>query len=92
MALDSLAAAYADDDTELVHVAVERYLAAATNDLEQLVIVPPPLADLLRADTDWDISIAGVRRALDRAKRRRAAITFNTRTTDSTPSEAVAKE
>lgn len=94
MALDSLSKEYAnvDDRTEVVRVAVERYLAAATNDLEQLVIVPAPLADLLRSETEWEISIAGVHRALDRGRRRRAAITFNPGTTDSAASEAVAKE
>jgi hypothetical protein len=47
--------------------AVDRYLAAVTNDLALLVPVPPFLAEKLRAEMDWGTSQTAIERALTRA-------------------------
>jgi len=76
MGLDSaLALAGSEADrSQAVGGAVDNYLAAITNDLAQLAIVPPFLAEELRKDMDWDISASGINRALDRGARMRAGL------------------
>ena len=76
MGLDSaLALAGSETDrSQAVGEAVDSYLAAITNDLAQLAIVPPFLAEELRKDTDWDISASGINRALDRGARMRTGL------------------
>jgi hypothetical protein len=75
MRLDSaLAHAVSDEDrTRAVAGAVDGYMEAITNDLAQLAIVPPFLAEQLRQDMEWDVSSSGVNRALDRGARMRSA-------------------
>ncbi len=76
MKLDStLALAGSEADrSQAVGEAVDNYLAAITNDLAQLAIVPPFLAEELRKDMDWDISASGINRALERGARMRTGL------------------
>jgi uncharacterized protein YdbL (DUF1318 family) len=76
MGLDSaLALAGSEADrSQAVGEAVDNYLAAITNDLAQLAIVPPFLAEELRKDREWDISASGINRALDRGARMRTGL------------------
>ena len=76
MKLDSaLALAVSDEDrNRAVASAVDSYMAAITNDLAQLAIVPPFLAEQLRQDMAWDVSSSGINRALDRGARMRSAV------------------
>ncbi len=69
MALDSALTMSAN-----VAETVAEYLAAVATDVAQLVIVPPFLAEKLRQEADWEISVSGVNRALDRGAQRRASL------------------
>jgi hypothetical protein len=51
---------------------VDEYLAAIANDLAQLAIVPPFLAEELRDEMSWEIYPRGVNRALERGTRMRS--------------------
>ena len=84
MGLDStLALAGSEADrSQAVGDAVDNYLAAITNDLARLAIVPPFLAEELRKDMDWDISASGINRALDRGARMRAELSAQATPTD----------
>ncbi len=76
MALDS-ALAGAQDPTERVRVAaaaVDRYMAEVTSDLALLVLVPPFLAERLRAEMEWEVSLEGVDRALAHGARLRVLL------------------
>jgi hypothetical protein len=77
MGLDSalaLAGYEADQRSQVVGEAVDSYLSAITNDLAQLAIVPPFLAEELRSDMEWEISASGINRALDRGTRIRSGL------------------
>lgn len=68
MGLDSgIVTATVDDRSQLVEDVVDDYLAAVTTDVAQLVMVPPALADRLRAEEDWSLSTPGLKRALVRS-------------------------
>jgi len=62
------------DRLTAVDTLVNNYLSAVTNDIEQLVIVPPFLAEQLRSVMEWEISPSGVNRALERGVRLRTEL------------------
>jgi hypothetical protein len=70
----SVAIASSIDRFAAVDTAVNNYLSAVTNDVAQLVIVPPFLAEQLRGAMEWEISPSGVNRALERSVRLRAGL------------------
>jgi hypothetical protein len=76
MGLDSAlhTATSATDRSRVVGSAVDSYLEAVTNDLAQLAIVPPFLAEQLRREMKWSISASGINRALERGQRARSGM------------------
>ena len=58
----------------LVDQRVMGYLRALVHDEKRLQVVPPFLADELRADAEWRLVPAGVERTLDRARSLRLAM------------------
>jgi hypothetical protein len=77
LGLDSLAAADTAGGasrTELVAKKVNAYLDKIAENPQALVPVPPPLADRLREVGGWRVYPAGVQRAFDLARARKAAL------------------
>jgi hypothetical protein len=77
LGLDSLAAsdtAGGTSRTELVGKKVNAYLDKIAENPQTLVPVPPPLADRLREVGGWRVYPAGVQRAFDLARARKAAL------------------
>lgn len=77
LGLDSLAAADTAGGKSRAQLAaskVDTYLNRIAQSPQILVPVPPPLADRLREKGGWRVYPAGVQRALDLARARRAAL------------------
>lgn len=77
LGLDSLApadTAGGQSRTELVAKKVDAYLDQIAQNPQTLVPVPPPLADRLREVGGWRVYPAGVQRAFDLARARKAAL------------------
>lgn len=77
LSLDSLAAgdtAGGKSRTELVAKKVDAYLDKIAENPQTLVPVPPPLADRLREVGGWRVYPAGVQRAFDLARVRKASL------------------
>lgn len=77
LGLDSLAAAdtaAGASRTQLVAKKVDAYLDKIAENPQTLVPVPPPLADRLREVGGWRVYPAGVQRAFDLARGRKAAL------------------
>lgn len=77
LGLDSLTAADTaggKSRTELVGKKVDAYLDKIAENPQTLVPVPPPLADRLRGVGGWRVYPAGVQRAFDLARGRKAAL------------------
>lgn len=95
MGLDSALDA-AQDPAERVRVAaaaVDRYMGELTSDLALLVLVPPFLAERLRTEMEWEISMEGINRAVVHGARLRLLLENSERigersqATDSVPAK-----
>jgi hypothetical protein len=76
MGLDSVLAEVQDPTERLAAAAavVDRYMAEVTRDVALLVPVPPFLAERLRTEMEWEISMDGVERALAHGARLRVLL------------------